>query len=207
MKKRTKTTLLIGGFVIVIGILISWSSIFPPAPFVRIVVNPNDLPGIQTTKTLWAPEITHLLTRLKDIGFQMSAQGAVVFHIHQHIDVVVNGKTVVVPADIGINQRARFMAPIHTHNSNGLIHLESRVRREHTLGDFFDVWGVRFTKSCIGGYCANATSTLRVYSDGKQIIGNPRTLVLTQHQEIMVIYGNASSTPKIISSYTFPAGD
>lgn len=207
MKKSTKTTLLISGFVIIIGFLISWNSIFPPAPSVPIVINPNDLPGIQTTKAPWAPEIPHLFTRLKDIGFPMSAQGGVVFHTHQHVDVVINGKPIVVPANIGIDQRARFMAPTHTHNSNGLIHLESRVQREYTLGNLFDVWGVRFTKLCIGGYCANATSTLSVYSNGKLVTDNPRSLVLKQHQEIMVVYGNASSTPKIISSYAFPVGD
>jgi enterochelin esterase-like enzyme len=38
----------------------------------------------------------------------------------------------------------------------------SRHVRTYTLGEFFDVWGVRLTRSCLGGYCAGgcgSTST------------------------------------------------
>lgn len=34
------------------------------------------------------------------------------------------------------------MAPLHTHDTSGTIHLESAVTRDYTLKQFLDVWGV-----------------------------------------------------------------
>jgi hypothetical protein len=129
-------------------------------------------------------------------------------HIHQHLDLVINGTSVAVPADIGVAEAAGFMSPLHTHDASGVIHIESNVVRDFTLGQFFDVWGVRFTRDCIGGYCANATSTLKVYVNGSLVPGDPRALVLSARQEIVVIYGTDQETPKSIpSSYSFPPGE
>jgi sulfur carrier protein ThiS len=33
------------------------------------------------------------------------------------------------------------MSPLHTHDSSGIIHVESLVERDYTLGEFLDVWG------------------------------------------------------------------
>lgn len=33
------------------------------------------------------------------------------------------------------------MAPLHTHESNGTIHVESNAIRPYTLGQFLNIWG------------------------------------------------------------------
>ena len=33
------------------------------------------------------------------------------------------------------------MAPLHTHDDNGTIHVETNVNRNYTLGEFLNVWG------------------------------------------------------------------
>jgi hypothetical protein len=33
------------------------------------------------------------------------------------------------------------MAPLHTHDSKGTIHVESSAKRDYTLGEFLDTWG------------------------------------------------------------------
>ena len=73
----------------------------------------------------------------------LTAEGEAL-HTHQHIDIYVDGQPVVVPAYIGINATEGFLSPIHTHDSTGIIHVESPTVRDFTLGEFFDVWGVRF---------------------------------------------------------------
>jgi hypothetical protein len=154
----------------------------------------------------WIAESDHLLGRLQAIHLPaLSAEGNAL-HIHQHLDLIVNGNQVTVPADIGINYAARFIAPIHTHDETGVIHVESDEVRDFTLGEFFDIWGVRFTRDCIGGYCSKGNNTLRVFSDGKPVTGDPRRLVLAAHQEIAVIYGSPSSFKNVPSSYLFPPG-
>jgi hypothetical protein len=32
------------------------------------------------------------------------------------------------------------MSPLHTHDSSGLIHVESNTFRNYTLGEFLDIW-------------------------------------------------------------------
>ncbi len=199
--------LITGGLIIFIGLLLSWGHLFPRVAPVALIANPNDLPGIETGGVPWALEISQLRARLTDIGLPALDAEGTVLHIHQHIDLMVNGSPVTIPAGIGINEAAGFISPVHTHDTSGIIHVESNIVRNFTLGEFFDVWGVRFTKDCIGEYCATATSTLRVYANGLPVPGDPRSLVLTPHQEIVVVYGTKQEAPKTISSsYAFPPG-
>jgi hypothetical protein len=130
-------------------------------------------------------------------------------HIHQHLDVYVDGRRVTVPegVGIGINGPQVFFSPLHTHDATGVVHVESPVVKRFTLGQFLAVWGVRFTPRCLGGYCVRGADRIRVYSDGKLVTGDPRALPLEEHEEIVVTYGTKAELPKPIpSSYPFPAG-
>jgi hypothetical protein len=161
------------------------------------------LPGIQTGPAPWLPEIKNLRARLKSINLPALGAEGEALHIHQHLDIFVNGKPVTVPAGIGINMDARFISQLHTHDVSGVIHVESDQVRDFTLGQFFDVWGVRFTKDCIGGYCTKGNDKLRVFSDGKPVTGDPTNLVLSSHQVIAVVFGPVQSTPTIRTTYQF----
>ena len=164
---------------------------------------PANLPGTQSGPAPWLPEIDNLLSRLKAIDLPALYEEGNALHIHQHLDILVNGKPVTVPAGIGINEAARFISPLHTHDVSGVIHVESDVMRDFTLGQFFDVWGVRFSRDCLGGYCVKGPDALRVFVDGNAVSGDPRNLVLREHQEIAVVYGPPSAKVKVPSSYRF----
>jgi hypothetical protein len=148
--------------------------------------------------TLWGANTAGVPGRVAMMGLP-PAFGTKV-HIHQHLDLFVDGKRVVVPAGIGIDPGGRFLVPLHTHDSSGVIHVESPVERGYTLGEFFGVWGVRLTRRCLGRYCAN----LRVFIDGRRIASDPRRLRLRQHQEIAIVVGTPVPVP---SSYDFPPRD
>ena len=48
----------------------------------------------------------------------------------------------------------QFIAALHTHDASGIVHIESPDKRDYTLGQFFDVWGVRLSSTCLGApYC------------------------------------------------------
>ncbi len=169
-------------------------------------VEAKALPGLQTGDPPWIAETANLLARLKAINLPALHEEGNALHIHQHLDIIVNGKPVTVPADIGINYEMRFISPLHTHDRTGVIHVESDQIRDFTLGQFFDVWGVRFTKDCVGSYCTKDADRLKVFSNGKPITGDPRDLALTSHQEIAVIYGPEKSSTNIPSTYKFDEG-
>ncbi len=155
----------------------------------------------------WPSNTAGLATRMSEAGLPaLTAMEQLDFHIHQHLDISVDGNPVTVPANIGIDPSVGI-AVLHTHDDTGIIHVESPEARDFTLGNFFDVWGVRLTDTCIGGYCNDGTRTLRVYVNGKPATVGVRDVVLTEHEEIDLASGTETDLPKPIpSSYEFPPG-
>jgi hypothetical protein len=165
----------------------------------------QSLPGLLTGPEPWPANTRQLRARLDKLGLPaLSAEGTAL-HVHQHLDVFVDGQRTLVPAYIGIQQR--FLSPIHTHDPSGIIHVESPTMRRFTLGEVFGVWGVRFTPDCLGGYVAGGGKQLRVYVNGARVPGDPGKLILAAHQEIAVTYGTQAELPKPIPQHSaFPGG-
>jgi hypothetical protein len=161
---------------------------------------PANLVGLQTGPAPWNPGLDTLPDRLDAVGVNdLTAEGEVL-HIHQHLDIFVNGKRMPVPANIGIYDN-EFLTELHTHDPSGIMHLESPVAEHFTLGQFFGVWGVRLNADCVGGYCRQVTPWT-VYVNGQPYSGDPARLDLKSHQEIAFVIG---TPPKQIPrSYKFP---
>ena len=157
----------------------------------------NSLPGVRKTKAPWPPEYAHLTDRLQPLGLNALSQEQLAFHIHQHLDIFVDGKRVPggVPAFIGINDNS-YITELHTHSSDGIVHVESARKLDFTLGQFLAEWGVFLNGRCVGDYC----NGLKWYVNGVRQTGNPQKLVLKNHQEIAIVVGKA---PKKIPA-TFP---
>ena len=93
------------------------------------VADPTLLPGMTTSAipegaTTWGPEVTNLEARLTANEMKPLTMEGQVLHIHQHLDLIIHGKAVMVPAQIGINERAGWLSAVHTHTADGLIHVE-----------------------------------------------------------------------------------
>ena len=162
----------------------------------------NRLPGIRKTKAPWPPEYEHLADRLLPLGLTTLPQEAVNTHYHSHLDIFVDGKKVKVPALIGINVGAQYLTELHTHDTRGVIHIESPKENDHfTLGQFVAEWGVFLDGRCIGAYC----NGLKWYVNGKRQVGNPQRYTLQSHDEVAIVVGKAPA--KIPSKYAFLAGE
>jgi hypothetical protein len=162
--------------------------------------NESQLIGLQTGAAPWNPGLDHLTDRLKPLGVSALGQEGTVEHIHQHLDIFVDGKHVTVPALIGIYD-SQYLTELHTHDTSGVMHVESPTKRDFTLGQFFGVWGVRLDAKCVGGYCKPKTPW-RMYVNGLNYPGDPAELVLKKHQEIALVIGD--KRPKQVpSSYNF----
>ncbi|MCQ4083426.1 hypothetical protein NGB36_23170 [Streptomyces sp. RB6PN25] len=127
-------------------------------------------------------------------------------HIHAHLDVLVDGNPVTVPAYIGIDDKAQQISPLHTHDPSGVIHIESPVKATFTLGQFMTEWNVALDADRIGGMKAGGGNVLRAYVNGKQIKGDPAAIVLHAHDEIALVYGPEHQNVKVPATFTFPAG-
>lgn len=205
--KNIKTSYLVGIIAVaVIALLVLGRFTSRPIPPPQNI-DPKALAGIQAGTTPWKAETDHLLSRLRAIGLPALSQEGNALHIHQHLDLFIHRDHLSVPANIGVNEAARFISPVHTHDTSGVLHVESPTVQNFTLGQFFDIWGVRFDKECIGGYCTDATNTLNVFVNGASFTADPRSLVLASHQEIVVAYGSAEELPSPVpSSHSFAPG-
>lgn len=130
-------------------------------------------------------------------------------HYHAHLDINVDGKAVLVPQYLGFvahGDQVAGLAPLHTHDDTGIIHIENSVPAIFTLGQVFIEWGVKFTPTCLGPYCAGKGKELAVFVNGERQTGDPTKVVLKAHQEIAIEYGDTGKLPKPPTSYAFPSG-
>lgn len=129
-----------------------------------------------------APNITGDPTLQVCIGSTPLAE-----HIHPHLQIIVIGAPVTIPANIGITSDC--MRPIHTHDTSDTIHVESPVVYPFTLHDFFLVWGQPFDNTQIMQYSVDSTHTLTMTVNS---IPNTQyqNYVMRDGDQIVIIYGS-----------------
>jgi hypothetical protein len=145
-------------------------------------------------------------------GISCQTTEQLLFHIHAHLTVFVNGSPRQVPAGIGIPGAQAQDTPsgtfinggtclywLHTHAADGIIHIESPVRRTFTLGQVFNEWGQPLSASRAGP----ATGHVTALYNGKVYRGNPRDIPLNAHAQIQLEVGKPLIAPE---SITFPNG-
>ena len=173
----------------------------------HVVVDADQLPGIQDSAPPWPAELDHLRARLDAIHIPALTQEGSAMDMHIHLSVAVDGQPVTVPAGVGLNGQevnggkmvTGFVSPLHTHDPSGLIHVHSPTVREFTIGDIFDVWGVRLTATCLGSSCTTGDASVRVFLDGKPVTDWRRTPLHNQAR-VVVTYGTEAQLPDPIPS-------
>jgi hypothetical protein len=155
-------------------------------------------PGLQTTQPPWKPAYAHLQQRVRTIG--LPPVGKETFHIHAMLHIYVNGLLVPLPADIGIEVSRGRETSLHTHDSTGIIHMETNHPYPFTLGDFFSVWGVKLGPAQVGGLTGLGGDHLHFYLDGKPL-ANPAAHLLHNGDSIVIGYGPDNSFPHTPSTY------
>ncbi len=138
-------------------------------------------------------------------GIQCNAAEQLVFHNHAHLDIFINGQPYTIPSQVGIVP-GKCIYWLHTHDDSGIIHIESPVTRNFTLGQFFDIWKKNFSNVQVFDNMANGTNTISVYVNGNKINGNTnyRNINLNEHDQITIAFGRPP--PKIPSTYQFQKG-
>jgi hypothetical protein len=124
------------------------------------------------------------------IAFIMGAQGGampgtkMVLHIHPKLNVTADGNPMIIPKNVGIDESLwkdhsldkygmQGMAPLHTHETSGTIHVESNTNRAYILGQFLDIWG---------GLNLNG-KTVKATVDGKPV-SDYRNILLKDGEQI-----------------------
>jgi hypothetical protein len=145
-------------------------------------------------------------------GIRCQRSEQLIFHIHSHLTIFINGTQRQVPAGVGIPGSQAVQSKqgpvaaggtclywLHTHAPDGIIHVESPIHRTYTLGDFFDEWGQPLGPSVLGPVKGHVVA---IY-DGKLYHGNPRDIPLNADAQIQLEVGKPLIAQQTI---TFPGG-
>jgi hypothetical protein len=140
-------------------------------------------------------------------GLPMLGEEKLAVHYHAHLDLSLRGSVVAVPAGIGIDTKNNKISPLHTHEPDGVVHIESATDVPFTLGQFFTEWGHPISAQQIGSVTAAAGEQIRVYRNGTLVEGDPAAMTFKPHDEVYVWLGRANEQPQVPGAYNFPAGE
>jgi hypothetical protein len=202
-KKASRRALIVGvaAAVLVGGIVFALSRGGSPeaagstSPTVQLP-DPNKLPGIMKTSPPWPNNLAQANERLAILGLPQLNEA--VLHHHTDLLIYIDGQPVTVPMNVGYDPTGNpsIASPLHTHSDLGTVHIESGDPNfQPVLGQFMDVWGVYFTKDCLGGHCASGDTKIRAYVDGQPWTGDPTQIPLKDHQVIVLTFGTADQVP------------
>jgi len=122
-------------------------------------------------------------------GIECNINEFATYHVHAHLDVFIDGKPQQVPERIGIMSSPSCFYWLHTHTTDGIIHIEAPATKTFTLGQFIDIWNqTRHTAPVFDGL---ASKPVAAYVNGTKVVGDYRDLPLQSRQEVAVVIGSA----------------
>ncbi|HEY1514847.1 MAG TPA: hypothetical protein VGF91_00410 [Solirubrobacteraceae bacterium] len=141
-------------------------------------------------------------------GIQCAPLEQLAYHIHAHLQVYDHGQARTIPAGIGLIEPVAQQTAygpfygathcyywLHTHATDGIIHIESPTARVYTLGNFFDEWRQPLSGNQVAGVKGKVTAFL----NGKPWTKNPRAIPLLPHASIQLNVGSPQVPPRVIS--------
>ena len=151
----------------------------PPTSDGSVEVNATSTPP-------WPAPTDDVPSRVDAAGLDLGPMGTAE-HYHPRLEITIDGQPVQVPANIGVDPSTGAMSALHTHETDGTIHIEAdTVGEVFTLGQLFTEWGVKLTSTQIGGVTAKAGNKVRVTSNGRPVTRDPGELRLEPDQKIVL---------------------
>ncbi len=143
-------------------------------------------------------------------GVSCDTSEQVIYHIHVHLTLFVDGVQRQVPPGVGVSDPQASNSPqgpfvvsgacfywLHTHAADGIIHVESPVQRTYTLGEFFDIWGQALSTTQVG---SDAGKVVALYN-GRHVLSDPRGIPLTPHANVQLDVGTPIVGPVVVPSW------
>jgi hypothetical protein len=185
----------------------------------QMVADPATTPGNEGIPLAQGPTLATLATAATGQnvdGVQCNTGEQTVTHVHSRLTIFVNGKARVIPYGIGVPGAVAVQTPhgpfvqtgscfywLHTHQTDGIIHIESPSKSEtFTLGQFFAEWGQPLSKTQIGP--ASGKLTVFFTAPGKKVgiyKGDPANLPLGNDYQIQIDVGTPIVKPVDITNW------
>lgn len=166
-----------------------------PTPTDRAYLGPDNIP-IETGPFL-APATTTRLGMIVD-GVQCQSIAQLAYTAYTHLQVYVDGHSVALPGGIGLvgvktqaSSHGLVFTPrtcmywLHTRAADGIIQVQSPVRRAYTLGVLFKIWNQPLSSDQIATAHGHITATV----DGRRWPGDPSAIPLRERENIQLAVG------------------
>jgi hypothetical protein len=139
------------------------------------------------------------------------------YHIHQHIDLYLDGKRVDLPAYIGFDivgtgqqETVKCLYYIHVHyeQTPNFIHVESPTKRIYTLGQMVDIWRATTNTTLppnsefLTRLLTAKRSEITAFDNLHRWTRNWRQIPLTEHATITINIGKPVVKPKLWTSWS-----
>jgi hypothetical protein len=131
-------------------------------------------------------------------GVQCAPAEQLVYHIHAHLQVYVDGQPRALPGGIGMLGAVAQQTPygavygavvcyywLHTHTADGVIHIESPLQAIYTLGNLFAVWNQPLSAHEVAG----ARGPVSAFVNGQRWTKDPGAIPLIPHAAIQLDVG------------------
>ncbi len=115
-------------------------------------------------------------------------------HYHAYLAMYINGSASQLPALVGIASDQSCYYWLHTHDTSGVIHIESPANKTFTFGNFLDEWSQHFSSL---GYPPELdfSSGWKIWINGQPYSGSYRNIVLKSHEIITMAYDSPGVKP------------
>ena len=150
--------------------------------------------GPADPQEVFAAKPEGLQERVREANLTQGAE-----HFHPTVRVVVNGRQIAIPDDIGADA-AGGHSPVHMHPGDETVHAEGLQEGAFTLGQFMQIWGVPFSQTRLGPYRADSRRQVEVLvkRKGEKAFSESREyedLQLRDGDEVYVVYGTPEQSP------------
>jgi hypothetical protein len=199
--RRMLMFVLAGAGVLILGVVGIWVGATRHSTSSAAVL-PRPVAASGTGTPPW-PVPADSVARAKAAGLAIGSMEGTAKHFHIHLDLIVDGHPVTVPAQLGIDDSG--YSELHTHDTTGVVHIEApTLNKRYILGEVFQEWNVRLDSGDLGGLRADATHPLTAYVDGKKWTGDPAAIELVPHREIALVYNSPGA--QVPHNYAFAPG-
>jgi hypothetical protein len=168
---------------------------------------PPQAPGVGAGPRFRPPSLGARAARAEPVSGLRCARADRRRRFGAHLELFAAGKVVLVAPGIGIapprERRGAYVGdgrceyPLRTREPTGVIEVEHGTHP--TLGDLFAVWGQPLSERRMAGF----RGTVRAYVGGRRRPGNPRSIRLARHSQIVLEVGEHVPPH---SRYLFPPG-
>ena len=138
------------------------------------------------------------------------------YHHHVHLTVYINGQQVPFPAGMGIagdQTNPTCFYWLHTHATDGIIHIEAPAQHSFSLKNFLDIWQNFASSNSQYTFPTQLSLTdgWTMYVNGKKVTGDFSKIDISSdqawHELITLVYNSPNAKPDMLGSYNWQPGE